>query len=138
MRNVTLSTMVSVVNSEAKFISGFAIELADAYFYDVNITTTITVKDCIAGTVIGGLLSSTSETAPGLVVASSITVMNCECVVGGAIGQLDSNYTTLLPSYWSSPITVYSTIQLYNSSSTVGGYIGISEKHSLPCPQGLN
>ncbi|ESU37966.1 Variant-specific surface protein [Giardia duodenalis] len=133
MRNVTLSTMVSVVNSEAKFISGFAIELADAYFYDVNITTTITVKDCIAGTVIGGLLSSTSETAPGLVVASSITVMNCECVVGGAIGQLDSNYTTLLPSYWSSPITVYSTIQLYNSSSIVGGYIGISEKniHSL-------
>ncbi|EFO62030.1 VSP, putative [Giardia lamblia P15] len=133
MRNVTLSTMVNVANSEAKFISGFAIELADAYFYEVHIVTTITVKNCTAGTVIGGFLSSTSETAPGLTVTSSITVMNCECVVGGAIGQLDNNYTTLLPSYWSSPITVYSTIQLYNSSSTVGGYIGISKKniHSL-------
>ncbi|KWX14351.1 Variant-specific surface protein [Giardia duodenalis assemblage B] len=133
MRNVTIATTLSVTNSEAKFISGFTIELTDAYFYDVWIVSNILVKNCTAGTVIGGAISSTSETAPGLTINSHITVMDCECVVGGAIGQLDNNYTALLPSYWSSSITVNSIIKLYNSSSTVGGYVGVSEKniHSL-------
>lgn len=133
MRNVTISSILDISNSKAKFISGFAIELTDAYFYDVSIVTNIRVQNCTPGSIIGGALSSTSETSPGLNVSSSIIVMDCECIVGGAIGQLDNNYTTLLPSYWSSPITVNSIIKLYNSSSIVGGYIGVSKKniHSL-------